>query len=210
MRLQSEQEAKAKEFSEVKDLSSRLMEVMGIDRTRTATTLSPQKTRSSTSGSNSQIEHRLQGVHSAADTGQCLISSAATRKGPHTRRKKTLRSSNNSVPQSLKLSTLLRENDGGMINPETRSPLKELKINISPSKRASLAPLHSSLYTGGEMQDVDHDGAGKGNEDITFNDGEHNYSFDEGDIFTSTGSRQCSRDSERITNGHRDENTFDF
>lgn len=210
MRLQNEQEVKAKEFAEVKDLSSRLMEVMGIDHTRTATKFNPQKARSSTSSNNSQIEHRLQGVNSAADTGQCLISSAAIRKGPNTRRTKTLRSSKYSVPQSLELSTPLWENDGSMVNPETRSPLKELKINISPSKRASLVPFHSSLHTCGELQDVDNDGAGKGNKDITFDEGEHNFSFDEGDIFTSTNSRQCSRDNENSTNGHCDDTTLDF
>lgn len=209
MKLRCEREAKAKEFAEVKDLSSRLMEVMGIDHTRTATKITHQNTQPSKSSSSGQIEHRIQEVNSAVDPRHTFVASAASRLGPTARRTKTLRSSKSSVAHP-KPSTPRWEGDGGLTNNKSRSPLKEMGINHSPSKKVAVIPFPSLLHTCGELQDLDNDEPGKENEDNSFDKGEYKDSFSESDIFTSTDSRQYSENNERFMTGHFDDMTVDF
>lgn len=185
MNLRAEREAKAKEFAEVKDLSSRLMKVMGIDHTRTATQTTHRDTRSRKSSNTSQIEHCNPDAKSPADPRHPFVPTASNRSGPSTNRRKT------------------------MTDRQSRPALREMGINRSPSKKTDVMSLSPLLHTCGNLHDLD-DKAGKENEGNDFDEGEYKYSFGESDFFTSTDSHQYSEKNERFTIGQGDDTTVDF
>ena len=209
MNLRREREAKAKEFAEVKDLSSRLMEVMGIDLTRTATQ-SPHQNRRSSKSSIRQTEHRNLDVTSAADPKESLTPSVASRLGSSTKRTKTLRSPRSSVARLTNPSTPSWEYGGDMITKKSRSPLKEMGINHPPSKEIAAIPFPPLLRMCGELRNLDPNEPGKENEENDINQGEYKRSFGASDIFTSTDSHQYSENIERFTTGQCDDTTIDF
>lgn len=184
--LRCEQDTKAKEFAEVKDLSSKLMEVMGTDRSRTATKSNVQRIRSNRGNNSSLSEHCLQDVNSAVDPRHRSVSSAANIRGPYAKRKNTPRSFK-PFTQANKISAPLGENDGGTINIESRSAFKEAEV--SPKKQVTTVPAQPLFHRCSELHDVDSNGSGKENEEICFDEKEYEYSSDDIDIFTSTDAR---------------------
>lgn len=210
MNLRREREAKAKEFAEVKDLSSRLIEVMGIDHTRTATQTTNQNAISRKNSNNNQIEDHIRHVKSVADPGNPLVSSAVSRSAPSTKRTKTLRSPKSSLAQLPEPSTPSWECNGGIFNKETRSALKEMGINHSSSKKIAAKPFPPFLHTCGELQKFDNNESGKENKDNNLDGVECNHSFGESDIFDSTDPRQHSESNERSTIEQFDDTTVDF
>lgn len=186
MNLRSEREEKSKEFAEVKDLSSRLMKVMGIDHTRTATQTLNQETRlGRKSGNNHQTEHCNSNVKLTTDSKHGFISAAANRSGPSIKRRTT--------------TTM-----------ESRPALKEIGINHSPSKQRDAIPSSPLLHPCGESQDLDNKESSKENEGNNFDEGEYKRSFGESDVFSSTDSHQYSENDGRFTVGEFDDTTVDF
>lgn len=184
MDLRAEQEAKAKEFAEVKDLSSRLMKVMGIDRTRNTTQTVHRDTISRKSSNNNQTEHRNLDAKSLADSSHTFGPAAASRSESSKNRRTTT-------------------------NRQNRPALRDIGSNHSPSKRIVVMPVSPLLHTCGDLQDLV-DKAGKENEDNDFDAGEYKHSFGESDFFTSTDSRQYSENNERFIVGQDDDSTVDF
>lgn len=209
MNLRCEREAKAKEFAEVKDLSSRLMEVMGMDRIRTATRSSTQRTRSNHSSS-SQTGPGVPKVKPAADSRHPLVTNAANPTGPTTKRTKMHRSSESFEAQSPNSYTpaSFRSSSEGVVDHEVRFPLQEIKF--SPSKQIAVIPFQPLLRTCSELQDVDNDERGKENEDIVFAEGQDNCSFGDSDIFTGTDHHRYSGIIERSMTGFDDDITVDI
>jgi hypothetical protein len=209
MHLRCEREAKAKEFAEVKNLSSRLMEVMGMDNTRTAIRSGTRRTRPNHSSS-SQIGHGFPAINPAADSGHSLVTNAAKTTGPTTKRTKTSRSSEPLGAESPKSSTPASSSisNGGLFDKEVRFPLKEIKF--SPSRKIAVIPFKPLLRTCNEIQDVDNDEQGNENADIDLDEGQQNYSFGESDVFTSTDYYRYSGIVERSMSGFDDEATVDI
>ncbi len=206
--LECERKTKAKEFAEVKDLSSRLMAVIGMDPSRTATKPVHRKSRSSKSIS-SQMGQDLQGLDSAANPSDHFISSAASVVGPTTKRTKMQGRSISSVAQTLTSFTpSFGMSDGGRANRGSRVPLKE--INVSPQKKESVALFQPLLRTCDNLQDIDNEGLDKENEDINTEEDEQEYSFNESDIFTSTDHQRYSRNNERSMSGFCDDTTVEY
>lgn len=210
MTLRSEREAKAKEFAEVKDLSSRLMRVMGMDHTRTATQTTHQNTRSRKTSDKSQLEHHIPDAKSAADSRYPFVLAATNRSEPSTKRRTTLWSPKFSVAQLPGSSSHLEECNEGINNTESRPALKELGTNHSPSKKIAVKSFPPLLHMCGELQHLDNNEPDKENADKDLDEGEYKHSFGESDFFSSTDSRQCSENNERFTTGQFDDTTVDF
>lgn len=184
MNLRAEREARSKEFAEVKDLSSRLMKVMGTDHTRTATHSIHWDTMSRESNTNDQIERYNPNAMSPADSRHTFVPATTNRLGPSTSRRKTT-------------------------NRQSRPALRDMGINHSPSKKIAVIPVTTLLRTRGDLQDLD-DKEGKENEGNEFDEGEYKHSFGESDFFTSTDSHQGSENNETFTVRQGDESTVDF
>ena len=186
MNLRSEREAKAKEFAEVKDLSSRLMKVMGIDHTRTATQALHQEPRlGRMSGNNHHTEHCNPDAKLITDSKHCSVSAAANRSGPSTKCRTTT-------------------------TKERRPALQEIGINYSPFKQRDAISLSPLLHPCGKSQDLDNKESSKENEGNNYDEGEDKHSFGESDFFTSTDSHQYSENDDRFTVGQFDDTTVDF
>jgi hypothetical protein len=208
MNLECERKTKAKEFAEVKDLSSRLMAVMGMDPSRTATKPVNRKSRSSKSIS-SQIGQGVHGLDSAAHPSDQFISSAASVVKTSTKHTKMQGRSKSSVAPTLKSFTpSFGMSDEGMANRGSRVPLKE--IDVSPQKKEGVALFEPLFRTCDSLQDMDNDGLNKENEDIYTEEDEQEYSFNESDIFTSTGHQGHSRNDARSMSGICDDTTVEF
>ena len=184
MNLRAEREARAKEFAEVKNLSSRLMKVMGIDHAQTTTQSIHRDTMSRKSDNNDQIEHYNPNAKSPAASGHTFLRAATNRSGPSTNRRPTT-------------------------NRQNRPALRDMEINVPPSKKIDVIPVTTLLRTCGDMPDLD-DEEGKENKGNEFDEGEYKHSFGESDFFTSTDSHSGSENNEAFTIGQDDDSTVDF
>ena len=204
--LRQVQERRANEFTEAQELKSKLMDVMRTMQPQ-SNPLDHQEIKAK-QGSESQAGHVSYGPDASANSPPFFRSITSSTNEPTIKRTKLNRNFKTPISYGAKVvvKAANRKSNRTGTTVEQRAPLSDLDHATRNMKDSITIPASQGRKT----RIVGNEDVPKENRDIDYTIGFGNLSFDDSDVFMSTGQQQLGEESDEAARETFDDTTLEF